>query len=94
MHNGAVIRKHAVVHGLVQGVGFRYSARVQASRLGLSGFARNRPDGAVEVEIEGDDAAVARMLTWLAAGPRSAVVKSVEISDQTPTGETGFWIAS
>ena len=91
-HNGAVIRKHAIVHGQVQGVGFRYHARAEASHLGLAGYARNRPDGTVEIEVEGNEASVARMLTWLAHGPRSAVVHALDVSDLPPTGETEFVI--
>lgn len=91
-HNEAVIRKHAIVHGLVQGVGFRYFARAEAAHLGLAGYARNQPDGTVEIEIEGNEASVARMLTWLAHGPRSAVVDTLEVSDLPPTGETEFVI--
>lgn len=87
-----MIRRLAVVHGRVQGVGFRYTARVQASHLGLAGYARNRPDGAVEVEIEGDEASVGLMLTWLQTGPRSAEVESVEVSDVEPIGEAEFRI--
>ena len=91
-HNRTVIRRLAVVHGRVQGVGFRYTARALASRLGLAGYARNRPDGAVEVAIEGDEASVGLMLTWLQSGPRSAEVESVEVSDVAPIGEAGFRI--
>lgn len=90
----AVTRKRAVVRGLVQGVGFRYNARAEAARLGLSGYARNRPDGSVEVEIEGDAASVARMLDWLADGPRFAEVDSVHVTDVPATGETDFTIES
>ncbi|MCU1443470.1 MAG: acylphosphatase [Cryobacterium sp.] len=88
--NGIVIRKRAIVRGMVQGVGFRYNTRAQAVRLGVSGYARNALDGSVEVEIEGDDASVARMLDWLRSGPRFADVRSVEVSDRTVTGEAGF----
>jgi acylphosphatase len=88
-----VIRKRAIVRGMVQGVGFRYNARAEASRLGLGGYARNRADGDVEVEIEGDAASVERMLAWLAHGPRFAEVEAVDVSDVPPSGETGFRIA-
>ncbi len=93
VHNKSVIRKHIVVHGQVQGVGFRYSARAQASRLGLVGYARNRPDGAVEVEVEGDEASVGQMLVWIQSGPRSAVVESVDVWDLNLIGEAGFRIS-
>ncbi|WP_022885614.1 acylphosphatase [Glaciibacter superstes] len=89
---GTMIRQHVVVHGMVQGVGFRYSARQQATRLGITGFARNQQDGTVELEIEGGSAAVERMLDWLRSGPRGAVVESVDTSELRPTGDDDFRI--
>lgn len=87
-----MIRKHVLVRGLVQGVGFRYSTRAQATSLGLSGFVRNTPDGAVEAEIEGDAASVARMLDWLAVGPTWATVEDVDASDVEPRRDRGFQV--
>ena len=52
---GTVSRKRVIVNGMVQGVGFRYYTEAQAGALGLGGYVRNRSDGAVEAEIEGDD---------------------------------------
>ncbi|MEM3341636.1 MAG: acylphosphatase [Thermoplasmata archaeon] len=46
-------RAHIIFYGVVQGVGFRYSARSLASRLGLDGWVRNLPDGTVEAVVEG-----------------------------------------
>jgi acylphosphatase len=88
-----MIRRRAVIQGRVQGVGFRYSARGQASRLGISGFARNREDGSVEVEIEGDETSVETMLAWLDSGPHGADVTSVTVSDREPAGDTEFRIS-
>jgi acylphosphatase len=85
-----VIRRHAVVRGVVQGVGFRASARSQARKLSLTGFARNLPDGTVEVEVEGPSDRVSELLAWLQSGPRWATVTAVEVSDLTPTGSAGF----
>jgi len=81
-----------VVRGRVQGVFFRASAKKEARRLGLAGFARNLPDGSVEVEVEGDDEAVAQMVQWLRSGPEQAVVAGAEVTSVTPTGDTGFAI--
>jgi acylphosphatase len=86
---GNVSRKRVIVSGMVQGVGFRYYTEAQASTLGLGGYVRNRPDGAVEAEIEGDDDAIERMLAWLHTGPRSASVQSVQLAEN---GEAGFAI--
>lgn len=87
-----MIRKRILVRGEVQGVGFRYHSRGQALRLGLVGYVRNRPDGSVELEIEGSEESVSRMLRWLHTGPRYAVVTALEVSDVTPTGEAEFLI--
>ena len=81
------------MHGEVQGVGFRYSARREAERIGVTGWVRNRADGTVEAEVEGDEASVRAMLDWLAEGPIGAVVRSTEVADTEPTGERGFRIA-
>ncbi|MDJ0333652.1 acylphosphatase [Salinibacterium sp. G-O1] len=88
-----MVRKQAIVRGEVQGVGFRYFAFREATQLGLAGYVRNRTDGAVELEVEGQEAAVDRMLSWLKHGPASAVVVSLDVSDRPLLGETGFTIA-
>ena len=81
------------MRGEVQGVGFRYTARREAQRIGVTGWVTNRRDGSVEAEIEGDEASVRAMLDWLAQGPPGAVVRSTEVSEVEPTGERGFRIA-
>ena len=87
-----MVRKQAVVRGVVQGVGFRYYTQAEARRLGLAGFVRNRADGAVEAELEGDAASVWAMLAWLQHGPPSAQVQAVDVTTLPPLGETGFRI--
>jgi acylphosphatase len=87
-----MIRRRVLVHGFVQGVGFRYTARLEAARLGVAGWVRNRADGTVEAEIEGDEASVTAMLDWFAAGPRGAIVERTEVSDLDPTGEREFLV--
>jgi len=69
-----------VVSGRVQGVFFRASTREEAQRLGLTGHARNLPDGTVEVVACGDDAALAQLESWLALGPPLAQVSRVQRS--------------
>lgn len=85
-----MIRKRVVVHGTVQGVGFRFHSRSTAARLGVAGYARNLPDGTVEVEVEGSESQVQRMLDWLAEGPRYASVTSLNVTELEPTGQAGF----
>jgi acylphosphatase len=78
------------VHGWVQGVFFRASARDEARRLGLAGFARNEPDGSVLIEAEGEAEAVDRFVAWCRHGPPDARVSSVETVDIPPTGDVRF----
>lgn len=69
------------VTGRVQGVFFRGSTREQAVRLGLTGSARNMPDGSVEVLACGPLEALERLGTWLCSGPPMASVENVEATD-------------
>jgi acylphosphatase len=80
------VRKRIVVRGRVQGVGFRYSTVHQARRLGLRGWARNAPDGSVEILAEGSAAAVEELVAWCRHGPPSARVANLQQADE-PGGE-------
>jgi acylphosphatase len=84
------VRRRAIVSGVVQGVGFRWSARTVAESLRITGFARNRADATVEVEAEGEPIAVDEFLEWLRHGPPSASVSGVEITDVVTTGSSRF----
>jgi acylphosphatase len=66
------------VRGRVQGVGFRWFVRERARELAVRGWVRNRSDGSVEVEAEGDLASLDELRRSLAKGPRGAVVSSVD----------------
>ena len=83
-------RRHVVVHGGVQGVFFRDSARDEAEREGVAGWVANRDDGAVEAVFEGDPQAVERLVDWCRSGPSSANVESVEVDEEEPEGISGF----
>jgi len=72
------------VMGKVQGVYFRHSTRLEAERLVLSGYARNLPDGSVEVAVRGAAAAVEELHQWLHRGPRSARVAAVQELELAP----------
>jgi acylphosphatase len=67
-----------VVHGRVQGVGFRWFVAREASRLSLDGYVQNLPDGSVEVLASGGDAALRRLEEALARGPTAARVDHVD----------------
>ena len=75
-----MVRIRATVTGVVQGVGFRWSARSEAGRLGVTGSARNRADGTVEVEAQGEPESVDAFVGWLRHGPPGASVTGVEVS--------------
>ena len=74
----------AIVRGRVQGVFYRATAVDQARALGLAGYARNRPDGSVEVVARGAEAHLRRLLEWLHSGPTLAQVTAVDV-DWTDT---------
>jgi acylphosphatase len=78
------------VRGRVQGVFFRDSARREAQRRGVAGWAANRLDGSVEIVLEGPPAAVREVLEWSRQGPRSAHVTGIEVDERAPTGLRGF----
>lgn len=76
-----------VVTGRVQGVGFRWFVKAEARPLGLTGWVRNREDGAVEGEVEGRDDALEALIPCLEEGPSSAIVTNVEISEISDDGQ-------
>jgi acylphosphatase len=86
------VRRRVVVTGRVQGVFFRDSVRRRASEQGVSGWVRNRPDGAVEAVFEGEPAAVERMVEFVRHGPRSASVEGIEVLDEPPEDLPDFRI--
>ena len=69
------------VRGRVQGVGFRYFVLRHAQAEGLSGFVRNLADGRVEFRLDGDAAAVARVLAEIEQGPKFARVDSMQLRE-------------
>jgi acylphosphatase len=87
---GATVRRRVVVEGLVQGVWYRDSLRAAAEARGVSGWVRNRRDGAVEAELEGPPAAVADLVEWCREGPPHARVTGVTTEPTTVRGERGF----
>jgi acylphosphatase len=75
-----------LVEGKVQGVFFRASTRVQALGLGLRGWARNLPDGRVEVVAMGEARALDALAQWLEDGPPAARVDAVQREDVADHG--------
>jgi acylphosphatase len=81
------VRLHAVVHGYVQGVGFRAHTQREAARQQITGWVMNRWDGAVEVVAEGPRAVLEQFEQVLQRGPRAAQVDRVETAYEGATGE-------
>ena len=82
-------RLHAIVHGRVQGVGFRYFVQKNAQALYLTGWVRNTPQGNVEVIAEGPSYVLDRLLMFLQEGPRSAQVTDLETEEDAEAAEHG-----
>ena len=71
-------RIYIKVYGRVTGVGFRYSARETAGRLGVAGYVKNCGDETLEIEAEGEEEKLKELLDWANTGPRYAGVDRVE----------------
>lgn len=83
-----------IVAGKVQGVCFRAATRDQAQRLQLTGYAKNLPDGSVEVLAVGESEALATLERWLWQGPPLAKVTAVSRQHTEPPEKlSGFAIA-
>ncbi|WP_129642789.1 acylphosphatase [Peristeroidobacter agariperforans] len=76
-----LIARRCFVSGRVQGVFYRASARQKATELGCSGFARNLPDGRVEVLAVGEPQAVQGLLDWLWRGSPASDVRQVDVQE-------------
>lgn len=85
-----MVRRRVVVHGRVQGVGFRYAVARTAKRRGVSGSARNRADGTLEAVFEGDPEAVESLVRFCHDGPRGAEVERLEVFEEEPEGLSRF----
>ena len=85
-----MIRRRLVVSGRVQGVWFRESTRLEAERHGVAGWARNLPNGTVEIVAEGAEEAVEALARYCAQGPPSARVDDVRVTPEQPEGLAGF----
>ncbi len=87
----ARLRAEVFISGRVQGVWFRDSTREMAESMGLSGYVRNRHDGAVEAVFEGPTPKVRAAVAWCHKGPPMARVESVKVTWTEPTGDrSGF----
>jgi acylphosphatase len=91
MHSRDRTTAHIIIHGRVQGVGFRAWVWRTASALGLVGWVRNRRDGTVEALFEGPPAIVKDMVARCAEGPPHAAVARVEsVHDEAKAPKASF----
>lgn len=69
------------VYGKVQGIFFRITAREEAEKLNITGFARNEEDGSVYIEAEGEKENLDKFISWCRKGPPLAKVEKVEVAE-------------
>lgn len=82
------LTRHLVIRGRVQGVWYRESMRLEAERLNVAGWVRNRGDGAVEAVVQGEEDAVAALIAWCRVGPPAARVEDIAITPADGTFST------
>lgn len=83
----SVCAKKAIVSGKVQGVFYRATTREKALSLNLNGYAKNLPDGSVEVLVQGDITDIESLMTWLWKGSPASDVTSVHVSDTSTSND-------
>ena len=83
-------RRHVLIYGFVQGVGFRFGVERAAHSRAVSGWVRNRPDGAVEAVFEGEQEDIEALVEFCRHGPRGADVDRVEVETESAEGLTDF----
>jgi acylphosphatase len=88
-----VERRRVLVHGFVQGVGFRFAVQRAAGTRDVAGWVRNRPDGAVEAVFEGERNDVEALVDFCRRGPRGAEVGRVDVAVESPEGLADFRVA-
>ncbi len=84
------VARRFLIDGRVQGVGFRYFTADVAAREGIVGWVRNLPDRRVEVAAEGEAEAMTRFERAIRHGPPAARVDEVDVSEDVPSGASGF----
>lgn len=88
MKRQPITARRWLIHGRVQGVGFRYYVERAAQQLSLTGYARNLDDGRVEVYAAGPPEKIAELAGLLRIGPRWADVRGVD-EQEAPVQQLG-----
>lgn len=80
------------IFGKVQGIFFRVTAKEKADQLGITGFARNEPDGSVYIEAEGEEEKLDEFIKWCRQGPSLAQVEKIKVVESTLNNFSRFEI--
>ncbi|MDA3953621.1 MAG: acylphosphatase [Bacteroidales bacterium] len=80
------------IYGEVQGVGFRYCALQKANELGITGFVKNRTDGSVYIEADGEIEILEKLIFWCRQGPPRSKVDDVKVVDIPFNDYKGFGV--
>lgn len=75
-----MVKRHMIVHGRVQGVGFRQFTTTEAQKTGVKGWVRNKTDSTVEIKAEGSEEEMSAFIETIKEGHRFASVSNVDIS--------------
>jgi acylphosphatase len=87
-----MVRARVIINGVVQGVGFRYFASRLAQRYKITGYAKNLPNGDVEIDAEGEKAVVSGYLQEIKIGPRYAHITNMKVEWLEPENYNAFSI--
>ncbi|MBU1992934.1 MAG: acylphosphatase [Patescibacteria group bacterium] len=75
------------ITGTVQGVFYRAHAKEKAQTLGITGYAKNMPDGSVEILAQGERDKIEKLIEWCSEGPDASQVDNVEAEWREPQGK-------
>ncbi len=79
------VRTRILIEGRVHGMNFRYNTQQQANKLGLVGFVRNLSDGRIEIDVQGPEDQVEKLLAWCQEEPHGKQIKSILFRHDDPT---------
>ena len=85
---------HIIVYGMVQGVWFRAGTKEKAGELGILGWVKNRPEGTVEIHVEGEKLQLENFILWCRKGTPAANVTSLNLNLTLLQNFTSFEIRS
>ncbi|MFB5663154.1 acylphosphatase [Alteribacillus sp. HJP-4] len=85
------MKQHIIVHGTVQGVGFRHFVQTEAEKHGVNGWVRNKSDGTVEVKAESDEQTMGGFLDSVAGGNNFSKVDHLDIEATDSVEHNGYF---